>query len=475
MSLIVAALLVFYGYRAYTVETPKVATPKVITLNECVTVALQNNPAVKSSEEDKKKAAAEYRIANAARLPFVNAEIQTRQYPKVGEVSAFDTYFPYLPLSDPVKGTYGLYKATKGAKKKNFIDDLSKYYNIGVSIGVSAGISLYSEKANRTVETAKAGKKLSNVQARKVMNDVILSVKKAYYSHMMAKDTVTLREKLLKYNEDRLRVTQILYKNAQKPIYDLSRATVDLNDAQLELQKAKNYERSTKEELLRSMGINDTNTDFNLEKKDVLPEIKLSVEQLTRLGEQNYPDMQIAKMNTEINKLKVAVENGGHFPEVNMQVGVGYEDGRFDKYLFDGKYWKPTGYVGFIARLPIYSGGMVKAKVDSAVAEYNKSIYKEKDVSMNMQMTIQSNYTSVQELSKQLSTAKLMMENSEKHFKLAQKMYDTGATTLLDLHDANVSRANAELNYLRTKFDYLMTIARLSSIVGLGEDSLCKK
>jgi outer membrane protein TolC len=54
-------------------------------------------------------------------------------------------------------------------------------------------------------------------------------------------------------------------------------------------------------------------------------------------------------------------------------------------------------------------------------------------------------------------------------------MYDSGATTLLDLHDANVTRANAELNYLKTKFDYLMTIARLSGIVGLGEDSLCKK
>jgi outer membrane protein len=467
-SLIITAFILL-GCLAYSAETAK-----VITMNECVTIALQNNPAVKASEEDKKKAAAEYRIANAARLPFVNAEVRTSQYPKVGDLTSYDALVPYASDSD-FKTAYFYKKVLDSRKSKNFIDKLSEYYTIGVSLGVTAGISLYSEKANRTVETAKAGKKLSNVQARKVMSDVILSVKKSYYSHMMAKDTVKLREKLLKYNEDRLRVAQILYKNAQKPIYDLSRATVDLNDAQLELQKAKNYERSTKDELLRSMGINDADTAFTLENKDVLPEITLSVDQLNKLAELNYPDMQIAKLNTEINKLKVAIENGGHFPEVTMQVGVGYEDGRFDKFLFDSKYWKPTGYIGFIARLPVYSGGMVKAKVDSAVAEYNKSIYKEKDVAMNMQMTIQSNYTSVQELTKQLSTAKLMVENSDKHFKLAQKMYDSGATTLLDLHDANVSRANAELNYLRTKFDYLMTIARLSSIVGLGEDSLCKK
>ena len=463
-SLIVAALFIFYGHAVYPA-----ATPKLTTLNECVTVALQNNPAVKASEEDKKKAEAEYRVANAARLPFINAEVRSSQYPKVPEVSKADQYL------SAVNSTAATIKTLVIKKKTNLIDDLSQYYTIGMSFGVTAGISLHNEKANRTVEAAKAGRKISNVQARKTMGEVILGVKKAYYSHMMAKDTVKLREKLLKYNEYRLKVTQILYKNAQRQIYDLSKATVDVNDAQLELQKAKNLERSTRIELLRSMGINDTGTDFNLEKKDILPELKYTVDQLNKLGELNYPDMQLAKLQTEINRIKVAVENGGHFPEVNLTVGGGIEDGRFDKYLFDKKYWKPTGFIGFVARLPVYSGGMVQAKVDSAIAEYNKSIYQEKDVAMNMQMTIQSNYTSVQELSKQLSTAKLMVENAEKHFKLAQKMYDSGATTLLDLHDSNVSRATAELNYLRTKFDYLMTVARLSSIVGLGEDSLCKK
>jgi outer membrane protein TolC len=68
-----------------------------------------------------------------------------------------------------------------------------------------------------------------------------------------------------------------------------------------------------------------------------------------------------------------------------------------------------------------------------------------------------------------------MLENAEKHILLAKKTYESGAGTQLDLHDANVSLINAKIGYLKTKYDYLMTIARLSSIVGLGEDSLCKK
>ena len=300
-----------------------------------------------------------------------------------------------------------------------------------------------------------------------------MNVKKSYYSYILAKENVALRELILKYNEDRYKITHLLYKNAQKQIFDLSKATVDLSDSQLELQKAQNMERSSRLDLLRALGVNDDGVIFELEKIEEIPVIHYSINQLMKLAEQNYPEMQLARLQTEMSRIKVAVETGGHYPEVNVQMGLGYENGQIDKLFSDN--WKVTGYVAFIARLNLYSGGGVKGKIDSSIAEYNKSVYKEKDAIQNLQMTIQSSYTSLEELAKQMNTAKIMRENAEKHLKLAKKMYDSGSTTILELHDANMYRANAELNYLRIKFDYMMTIAKISSFVGLGEDALCKK
>jgi outer membrane protein TolC len=71
--------------------------------------------------------------------------------------------------------------------------------------------------------------------------------------------------------------------------------------------------------------------------------------------------------------------------------------------------------------------------------------------------------------------SKLMKENAEKHYLLAKKVYESGAGTQLDLHDANVSLINAQMSFMKARFDYLMTMARLSGLVGLGEDTLCKK
>ncbi len=449
-------------------------TPRIVSLNECINIAMQNNPAIKATEEDKKKACAEYRIANAQRLPFVNAEVKTSQYPRVGETEDWEAFVPYSS-SDELKNAYAIKKYNDSRKAENFFDKLSKYYTIGISMGVSAGISLYNEKANRMVESARTGKKMTNVQSRKVVNDVILNVKKSYYSYILSRENVALRELILKYNEDRYKITHLLYKNAQKQIFDLSKVTVDLSESQLELQKAKNMERTSRLDLLRVLGVNDPDVQFELEKKEEIPELEYTSDQLVRLAEQNYPDIQLARLQTEMSRVKVGLETGGHYPEVNVQMGIGYENGQLEKNFFDGSNWKATGYVGFVARLNLYSGGMVKGKIDAAVAEYNKSVYKEKDALVNLQMTIQSNYTSLQELITQMNTAKIMRENAEKHLKLAKKMYDAGSTTILDLHDANMSSANAELNYLRLKFDYMMTMARISSFVGLGEDTLCKK
>jgi len=449
-------------------------TGRVITLNECINIAMQNNQAIKATEEDKKKACADYRVANAQRLPFINAEIKTSQYPRVPETSDWEALIPFAP-SQELKTGYAIKKYYDSKKEENFFDRLSKYYTIGISLGVSAGISLYNEKANRMVETARTGKKMTNVQSRKVVGDVILNVKKAYYSYILSKENLALREMILKYNEDRYKIIKLLYKNAQKQIFDLSKVTVDLSDSQLELQKANNMLRSSKLELLRALGVNDESVDFELEKKDELPELQYSLEQIMKLAEQNYPDMQLARLQTEMSRIKVAVETGGHYPEVNVQMGIGYENGQLEKPFFRNDSWKLTGYVGFIARLNLYSGGMVQGKIDSAIAEYNKSVYREKDALINLRMTVRSSYTSLEELINQINTAGIMRENAAKHLRLAQKMYDAGSTTILELHDANMSCANADLNYLRLKFDYMMTVARISSFVGLGEDVLCKK
>lgn len=452
---------------------------RVVSLNECLTIAIQNNQSIMVSDEDRKRALAEYRAANAQRNIIINAEIKSHQYPKVPRTwkyAVLDPYIPYLTGSDQQKAFYTYAsKKRQSQQSDNVIDKLSEYYTLGISFGITAGVSLYNEKKNRLVKHAKTGVKLADIQTKKAMGDVIFSVKKAYYGYMMSQETVVLQKKLLKYSEDRLKLTEVFYKNAQKQLFDLSKARYDYSDAQLQLQKSINAERAAKIELLRAMGVPDDGTEFVLEENNEVPELQYTLDELIKLGELNYPDMQIVKIQKEMTKIKVGVEKAGHYPEVDLQLLGGYENGQLDRYVFDSANWKPSFAAAFVARIPIYSGGMVSARVDAAETEYNKMVYKEKDALVNLRLMLQNHYATLQELTKQLSMSKMMMENAEKHYRLSQKLYESGSTTMLELHDANVSRVNSEMSYMKARYDYLMTLAKISSIVVLGEDSLCKK
>ena len=71
---------------------------------------------------------------------------------------------------------------------------------------------------------------------------------------------------------------------------------------------------------------------------------------------------------------------------------------------------------------------------------------------------------------KQVEILELAQDNAEKHLQLATKSYENGVGTQLDLEDAELAVLNAQLNFIQTKSDYYITLAKLANIIGVNED-----
>ena len=72
-----------------------------------------------------------------------------------------------------------------------------------------------------------------------------------------------------------------------------------------------------------------------------------------------------------------------------------------------------------------------------------------------------------------MEISELIIKNAERHLLLAQKSYDNGGGSLLELQDAELSVIKANMGYLEARYDYMMTLAKLSNIIGIGEESIC--
>lgn len=445
MKKVLTLFIIFFSINIFSQE-------RNIDLDECINIALQNHLDFFLSIEDNKKSVADYRIAKSTRSIMVDGEIKTIETDKSGTTTSTASN-----VKVPGKDTY-----------------------IGLFAGLTVAYNLYDAKKDYIEENAITNIDISKLKNQKTKNDVLLEVKNSYYGYLLSKNTLKIREEIYKKYKKKSDLAKQLFEQGSRPILDVSKAEVDMADAQLQYEKAKNNERKTKLGLFHSMGLEELeSSSINPKDIDAIPEIKCSLDELYKMAEIYSPLIRIITLEKKAARLKIAEENAEHLPKVDLLLGLGYINERLRvaqnaSENINSSNWSPAFYGLVRATIPIYSGGRISAKVDSAESDYNKITYKEKVLLIDTKNLIRDSFKSLEEIKKQMEISNLITKNAQRHLLLAQRSYENGAGTLLELQDAELSVINAEIGFLQSKYSYLLTLAKLSSIIGIGESSICK-
>lgn len=422
---------------------------RTISLKECVAIALENHPDIMASRQDRNKAQANYNLSLAPSRIIINGELRTVEYLKENTSAA--------KFSLPGKDT-----------------------TFGIFAGATANYIVYDANRTRNQEAAKLNIGLAKMNEQKVESGIILNVKSTYYAYAFARDHTVLKQELKRRFGIKLEKTRLLFKNGQRPVQDVTKAEVDLASAALEYERAVNQENLAKIQLLAALGIDDKGIDVQPLGIDTMPVLRFNLKELYALAENNYPELRISRMNKEVQKINIAVQKSNRSPSLSVFGSLGFEnkdlagtDNITDNFKPDR--WDPTFHAGLQARVPIYSGGGIPARVDAAVAEYNKAVYSEKKLLLSMKSMIRNYHQEMGELKKQIDLSGLMKENAKKHLDFARRSYENGIGSQLELQDAESAVINAEIFYIKAKYDYLSALAKLSNTVGVEEDFLCGK
>jgi outer membrane protein len=437
---------------------------KNVTLDECIGIAVQSHPDIMASDEDTDIARANYGMAKSRRSPNINLELKTIESRIVDEEG---------DVKKPKNGLVGI---------------PGRDTMIGLFVGPTAIYNLYDPQRSETIDSAKFGVDLSKMKALKTKSEIIFNVKKNYYGYLFARENRAKLEQLVETNKSKLEKAKQLVENGQRSVLDITKSDVDLADAMLEYEKAKNYENIIKTELLASMGILDEDIEFSPVKVDKLPELRFPLKMIYQLAESNNPDMKIARMNREISRLNVSAARSAHYPYVDLLASIGMENTKIihnweNPWKYPEVYqerlksenWSQSVNIGISAKVSLWSGGGLESKVDARIAEFNKSKYLEREAFINVRKLIKNYFQNINEFKKQIELSELVYNNSQKHLKYAQKSYDKGQSTQFELQDAEMTLLKSELGSIKVRYDYMITLARLSNLVGLDEEYICVK
>ena len=423
---------------------------KTVTMDQCIEIALQNHPSLLVAIEDNKASIADYKIARSLKSIIVNGEVKTVEYNK-SDSSADSKY------SIPGEST-----------------------DIGLFAGLNLSYNIYDAKKDIIEDEAITNIDISKINNFRVRNDIIFQVKNAYYGYLLAKNTHDIREEIFNKYKTKSNLARRLFEQGSRPVLDVSKAEVDQADSQLKYEKAKNEERKMRLALYYAMGLEESEA-ISINPQDVvsIPDLNCSIAELYKLAEIYNPVLRISKLNKKIARLKIEEERGNHYPVVDIIFGAGYENKKLSGMSsaednFKSDNWNPAFHAAIRSAVPIYSGGRISARVDSAISDYNKIVYKEKETQIDIKNQIRDNLKSLEEIKKQMEISELVISNAQRHLLLAQKSYENGAGSLLELQDADLSVIQARIGFLESKYNYLITFSKLINIVGTGESTICK-
>lgn len=160
---------------------------------------------------------------------------------------------------------------------------------------------------------------------------------------------------------------------------------------------------------------------------------------------------------------KVKVQQAARLPQISAQAYYGYEFG-LESFSWDRNkryFW------GLNARMPIYDGNVIGAKIDEVKAGLEQLQWQREFYRKNLITQTQNSYTRLKEKEEQISIQQRAVEQARQSYRLAMIEYHAGRRSNTDLLDIQRSLLNSRLTLNQAILDYNIARVRLQAVMGI--------
>lgn len=340
--------------------------------------------------------------------------------------------------------------------------------------GLVINFPIFAPALYKSINMSKADLELAVEKARASEIDLINEVTKAYYQVLLTQDSY---EVLLKsYNQAKANfdVVEAKYKQGSVSEYDKIRAEVQVRNIKPSVVSAKNGVNLAKLQLKVLMGISS--------EYDVAITDNLSHYEATMYGEildrsafdlSNNSDLMQLDLNTKILSENVKLQRTNYLPQLSASFNYTYlsmnDDFRIAHYR-----WYPSSSIAVNLSIPLFKASSY-AKSKQAKVQLQQMAYTRTDIERKVDMQVQSYLDNMSASSEQVMSNKEGILQAQKGRDIAQKRYEVGKGTILELNDSEVALTEASLTYNQSIYDYLIAKAELDKVLGINKSTIKNK
>ena len=336
---------------------------------------------------------------------------------------------------------------------------------------VSLRQSIYHHDYYVQLKQADARIAQANAEYEGAKQGLILRAAEAYFNLLAAQDSLTTAEATKRAISQQLRQTQQRFEVGLSAITDVHEAQAAYDIAVAAEIAAQSEVDNARENLREIIGRDPVVLAVLKDEVPLLPPEPAEISQWVETAQQQNLSLLASEAAARAAQEEMNRRQAGHYPTLDLVAGHNYSD--TTDYEFGSK--RADNSVGVQLNVPIYSGGLTTAQTREARALYTQA---QEVLEQQRRATVRdtrSAYLGVTTGISQVLARKQALASAQTALEATQAGFEVGTRTIVDVLDAQRVRYNAQSDYLRARYDYLLATLRLKQAAGsLSVDDIAK-
>lgn len=447
---------------ATAVSVPLALASESFTLEECLAIALSDNPTVKIADMEVVKADYSRRETLGQLLPSVSFDGSYQRTLK--KQVAYMNMDAFGSFGDPTQGD------------DTSQDDAATSVPSG-DTGIKMGLdNMYSLGFQASVPIVApqlwASLKLSDVQIEKAVEqarssrlDLVNQVKNAYYALQLALDSRRVVQESYDMAELTYKTYSRRFEVGDASEYEVLRTSVALKNIEPEIIQCDIAIRRARLQLAILMGI-DVNTPFEIEGS--LAEYESTMyDDVMNLSSDLSSNTSLIMNSIETRTLErtLSVQKASWYPTVALTGNYNWMSSS-NGSPFKNFRWTPYSIVGLSVSIPLYQGGQRYNRIKQARIQLDEMAYVRENLTSTLNSQVAIAIDNIRLNVKQIASSNESVGEASRAHDIQVRSFDIGATTYLDLRDSELSLTRARLAYYQAIYNYLVAGSDLELLLG---------
>ncbi|MDX9747394.1 MAG: TolC family protein [Paludibacter sp.] len=408
------------------------ASPKVLSLEQCIDSALTYNRNIRQQELNRASREIAYEQARANLLPNLNAS--------AGQSFMFGRSL----IAD------------------NTYRDVNSSQS---SFGIGSNVTLFDGmRMKYNIEARRAELLASKADLEKIKEDIRLNVTVAYLQVLLLKENRQTAVSQLELSRQKVEQRSALVAAGKLPEGELFELNAQLAKEELNLTRVDTQLKLALLDLAQIIELNDfENLDVELPAAMKEAELKiLSANEVYQSALLSRPELKAAEYRLQGSLKNVEIARAAYLPTLNFgaQVSTGYynlagvPNNSFSQQSRDNL----STNLGFNLQIPIFNRFTTRNQVANSKLAVENSRIEIENTRIQLRKTIEQAYQNALAAQARLSAARRSERASQEAYRYAEQKYEAGRASVYDLYSAKANLAQAISELSQSKYEYILRI-----------------